>query len=760
MSLDREATKGALLKFFSVFTFFSLLLVTVNRRSSVERLLGVIIALAFVAGILGVMQSQSRVERIYFFRDYRGPNKDWINGGLTPHASAGYGYIVSRETVGNVYWLNVEAVVGDIFGPFVSSNHFGALAAVTIPLCLGFIIIHTRKLMTFAPGRRGLFATEEGNIVCLNAFVIAVLAWCLYESGARAGLVAALIGMTVAMALVCAKKLAKWRYFVLMLIVLAAGVAGLAAVGTGWSSVSVSGFRAFLAEQLATRTEIWRSALKHAPALWGWGTGLGTFAGLNVSYSDTGRIAYFAHSAPLQWWVEMGLVGSILAVLFVVTVVRTLWRGLRACRFEETTLTLVGIIGALVALCVCSLVDYQLRVYGIALIGSGLLACAIVMCAHAVSEAAPTADEVETIDESVRGETILGKRIVRRRLVILVALAVAVLVFGGYAFLTYRHMQAQLLTAPIHRLLASNNQRRILESARDDRRARLRSIETRAEHGAAMEPWGSAPSYDLAQFLMLAGQIRGRHAAGSSAYYARSVRGAEAYLKQALVRNWADRLPAVSHYLAVTLDEKPDARLAGFEEQMPRFGELGSVYWVGVELAVAAKNPEKAARYAARAVALERNLLPKAMKYLAQGKLGAVSSFVEGLPEDDPTLLAAVAEGIDRLGTPAFVRQFKERVYEQVVAAIGRQLPDTPMTLDAARLAAGIEKNDESIQWYKRYLEHHEEDVSIRLELAEKLFDLRQFAECRRQVRTILRQESRNERARALQARLEAYLEI
>ena len=758
LSLGRYATKGALLWLFSLLLFFVLLLVTLKHRGSVKRIMGIVIAIAFAAAILGILQSESKVERVYFFRDYRGPNKDWLNGWRDPLESAGYGYVAVHEMPGNVVWLDVEPVVGDIFGPFVSSNHFGAFAAAALALSFAFVVLWVRQLGVFGPGRRGLFSSAEGNALCLVVFVIFVIGWGLVVSKARGGGLAGLAGMSIVLILTAAKGLVRLRWAIgLLLVFLVVGVLGLA-LEMGWPRVPMTDLGTFLAGEIGTRAEVWRSAIARVGPFRLWGTGLGTFGSLNVSYGDTGRIAFFAHNEPLQWFVETGLIGSVVGGVFVVWTGVVLLRGLRQSRSHEIAVLLCGVIGALAALMISGAVDYAMRVYGVAMVGVSLVACGVTFSGHARMEAARA--EGEGAGEAAERGALMGKKIVRRRAVIGAILVVASGILGGYGFLTYQHVHAERLWRPMRKALASENQRSIVMRARLNQKSATVDKKRKAEEARRLEPWAGQFSNDLAQFAMLAGQRQAdvEESQGSSAYHELSIRRALEFLKLAAANEWGNAFPRISEFTIRTLDEDPGERLAAFEERMGAYGKLGSVYLVAMELAVAANDRRKAAEYGAEAIRLQRGLVPKVLPYLAAGRLGEVKDFVMALP-DDAHLLADMASRVGKPASASTLQEIKTRAYEVVIKQVEKELSNTVLTLRAARLAVEIGRIEEGVAAYKQYLRFHENDIEARIEMAEALFELEQYVKVRDQLRVILAAQSRNDRARALQARVKAYIE-
>jgi len=104
-------------------------------------------------------------------------------------------------------------------------------------------------------------------------------------------------------------------------------------------------------------------------------------------------------------------------------------------------------------------------------------------------------------------------------------------------------------------------------------------------------------------------------------------------------------------------------------------------------------------------------------------------------------------------------QEIKTRAYEVVMKEIAEELPNTTLTLLGARLAVEIGKIEEGVAGYKQYLRFHEDDVQARIEMAEALFEMEQYVQVRDQLKIILAAQSRNDRARALQARVKAYIE-
>ncbi|MFH0964318.1 MAG: O-antigen ligase family protein [Planctomycetota bacterium] len=753
VSLDRYATKVELLKLFSLCVFFGLLLVSVRRQSTIRWMLGTIVGAAFVAGLLGVLQSETvGPEKIYFVRSYEGPNRPWIDGALSPAESEGYGVVRWRETAGGVYWVRAEPVVGDIFGPFVSSNHFGALGAMGATLAFGFGLIAAGRLGRMSRERRGILSEPAGNVLSLCAFLVIALLWMLWYAGARSGFAAALLSMIFLTALAAVKRFLRVRTAVIAIaILLVAGAAGILAQ-TGWPGHPLAEAGAAIQRELAPRVEIWSKAVAFA-GVRALGLGLGTFPSFHIPFGDDERIAFFAHSEPVQWFVETGVVGAALGVLFIVGLAAVLLSGVRAAKSPHEGLLLITIVGGLLALLIVCLVDYGLHVYGLALAGVALAGCGIALSAHVRCE-----EDLEATMESLAPLRLRGYRVVPGRLIPLVQLLVGGALLAGFVWVVQRHVQAEELALPLRRLLVSDGQREILGRRGQQIGGYAAEAVTKAGKAISKEPWAGGPAAEIGEFFLLTGAL-GEDATTErgTPYKKGSYSDALGALERAQALNWLDRFPAISAYLSRSVEEGAQARLAGFEERIGTYGELGIVYWIAGRLAEEAGEREKARTYCIRALTLQRDLVAEVLTALREGKLGDMEEFLSHVP-DDAVLLTRLADGLVGAAPERVVRATRVRAYEALTKRLASESSRSELTLLAARAARSLGKPEDAAAHYGRYLASRGEDAEVRFEYAGVLFELKQYGRADQEVREVLRIDPRHDRALVLQTRLKPFL--
>jgi O-antigen ligase len=164
-------------------------------------------------------------------------------------------------------------------------------------------------------------------------------------------------------------------------------VVPLAVIGVG----NVSGF---IGERAAAWLNPWegeirtlgRQAARHISGDYPlFGTGLGTFVNVYPSYKVRGPMLYFAHCDVLQWKAEMGWVGMILAAAILLATLFTVVTGWFRIKDPFFRRLLVGITLGCAACLMHGLVDYPLRIPGVAIVFVALAALSVVVARDRVA---------------------------------------------------------------------------------------------------------------------------------------------------------------------------------------------------------------------------------------------------------------------------------------------------------------------------------------------------------------------------------------
>ncbi len=272
----------------------------------------------------------------------------WIFSGYGL-AIAMFALLQSLASNGKLYWMRTAQSGGWIYGPYVNHNHYAGLMEMLTPIPL--VILFTRGVKR-----------SHRSIAALAA---AVMASTIFLSGSRGGMIAFAAQMLMLAALLT-KKSKNWNAALVM--------AGFAVVALGllaWLGGSelldrIASLQTTAQAELSggTRLAIDRDALRmfaQRPLL-GWG--LGTFPDVYPQFRSfaTNLVVDKAHNDYLQILVEMGILGFVPVLWFLVTVYRRALKKLRDWPLDaNAALALAALLGVS-GILVHSFVDFNLQI--------------------------------------------------------------------------------------------------------------------------------------------------------------------------------------------------------------------------------------------------------------------------------------------------------------------------------------------------------------------------------------------------------------
>lgn len=230
-------------------------------------------------------------------------------------------------------------------GLFANSNHQATLLLATLPF-LGSLIGQQLQ-----DDRKRQSATLGRIVIALGASTVILLGVVLNGSMAGLGLLLPVALASLAVALPNSGKVPRLLAGLALVLMLAAmiGIGVLTDAGSNATS-------------LTERSEIYRITLQAIGDTFPVGTGLGSFRAYYRLYEHPALVDSFfinhAHSDPLEWILETGLLGGLLLGALL------LWWGTRAIRLwrmPKADLTALAATIASGAILAHSLVDYPLR---------------------------------------------------------------------------------------------------------------------------------------------------------------------------------------------------------------------------------------------------------------------------------------------------------------------------------------------------------------------------------------------------------------
>lgn len=232
-----------------------------------------------------------------------------------------------------------------VFGPYVNRNQFAGYMLMVVPLGIGFSAEALDRLR-HAWGRRRRRAwlalgDPEGSAFFRRAAIAMVLVTGLLATGSRGGLLG-FMAAAVAFALTSRRRVA----------LVALGLTG--AMGLAWIGLSAH-WAGFLSRGLQGRAEIWRDCLRMLPAHPVFGAGFNAFGTSYIPYQRvwTNLWVPAAHSEYLQIAVDLGLAGTVVALILLATLLRHGHASARQGPFHA------GVFAGVVALLAHNLVDFN-----------------------------------------------------------------------------------------------------------------------------------------------------------------------------------------------------------------------------------------------------------------------------------------------------------------------------------------------------------------------------------------------------------------
>jgi O-antigen ligase len=284
-----------------------------SRLQSHRRwLMGAISLSALIILVLGFLFPFDREDRTLLgFIDLKGPIEFWRTPVLPPAQTSGWAYL-EWVTLDDRQYLADLRVIGDGFGPYVTSNQFAAGVYLTLPVCLGMLLVLCRD--------RGRISTAASRAATVVAFVAAM--WIVgHMAASRAGAAALLLAGLALAALVSPRgwlrrstsfaALAYAAFIVLFAMLFLGNFQTLSDVlPEQWRArILVTGDDG---RAIASRTAV-RMFLA-SPLL---GTGFGTFGDLYPRLTGGRFVWYFAHNDYAQLLAETGLAGLAVAVALI-----------------------------------------------------------------------------------------------------------------------------------------------------------------------------------------------------------------------------------------------------------------------------------------------------------------------------------------------------------------------------------------------------------------------------------------------------------
>lgn len=245
--------------------------------------------------------------------DMKGPTSHWWKSGNTLPVQSDGGGFVDWGVVGDQRYRFDEVLVGDGFGPYVTSNQFAGGLCLTLPFLLAAAVFAARRV-----GKPGIGYVVIGGLM-------AAATWTLWDrAGSRAGTAALLMAHATFVAAIT-QNLWPRRISALIatgyglcLVVLIAGLVGLLPGLDQWFPQPLQAkLTAFLQDPRAVAANVARQMFLASTIL---GTGINSYATAYPRVSPGDFTLFYAYNDYTQLLAETGLVGIAVAIAFVIPV--------------------------------------------------------------------------------------------------------------------------------------------------------------------------------------------------------------------------------------------------------------------------------------------------------------------------------------------------------------------------------------------------------------------------------------------------------
>ena len=344
ISADIGLTLVEFFKASSYVAIFFLILVLVDSKNRLLKLISAIVFLGFVEAVYGLANTLTGVEYIW--------------------------------------WSSKTAYKGFVTGTFINRNHFAGFMEIVIPLGLGLLMADQPKLSHYPNWKamlRGIVTMlleSRGRLVVYTLIMFAAL----FLSASRGGVASLFIALFVTLSLSFIFRgfrgaEARFGIFILAMAIIASLWLGLGVLPERYKGSDTAA---------GARASIWKPTIKILIDYPYFGSGAGTFQYLFPSYRDGKVLGYYdhAHNDYLEQLSEQGVFGFILLGGAIILLEIQILRGyikrsdplLRGMLFASLTGTLSLLLHAIV--------DFNFHIpanagYFFALLGIGVVASTI-----------------------------------------------------------------------------------------------------------------------------------------------------------------------------------------------------------------------------------------------------------------------------------------------------------------------------------------------------------------------------------------------
>lgn len=253
------------------------------------------------------------------FIEMKGPTSRWWMSGLKLPVESDGGGFLNWATVGNERYRFDEVLIGDGFGPYLTSNQFAGGLCLTLPFLMAACIALAKRFGKPAIG----YAAVAG--------LMAAATWTLWQkAGSRAGTASILMAEFVFLAAISRNVRARRVTglgavaYGACLLVLIAGLVGVLPGLDRWFPAPIqSKLAAFLQDPRAVAASVARRMFYASPLF---GTGVNSYTAIYPRFDPGDFTLYYAYNDYTQLLAETGIVGMAVAIALAIPLFRRTWR--------------------------------------------------------------------------------------------------------------------------------------------------------------------------------------------------------------------------------------------------------------------------------------------------------------------------------------------------------------------------------------------------------------------------------------------------
>lgn len=280
-------------------------------------------AMAASAALMGALAYafpvSSKNRFLLGFIGMNGPTSEWWKSGLSLPVESDGGGFLGWATIGSERYRFDEVLIGDGFGPYLTSNQFAGGLCLTLPFLMAACVALAKR---FGKPSIGYAAV---------AALMAAATWTLWhKAGSRAGTASILAAEFVFLAAISRNV---WARRVTGLAAIAYGtcllvlIAGLVGVLPGldrWFPAPIQAkVASFLQDPRAVAANVARRMFFASPVL---GTGLNSYTAIYPRFDPGDFTLYYAYNDYTQLLAETGIIGMAAAIAMAIPLFRRMWR--------------------------------------------------------------------------------------------------------------------------------------------------------------------------------------------------------------------------------------------------------------------------------------------------------------------------------------------------------------------------------------------------------------------------------------------------